>query len=86
MHMRVSMSESSAERVVPLDALQSLHGRDVVFVREGQNYEARAIKLGRRDGHHAEVLDGVSVGDEIVVAQSYLIKADIEKSSAADSD
>ncbi len=84
--VRVSVSESSAERVVPLDALQSLHGRDVVFVREGQNYEARAIKLGRRDGHHAEVLDGVSVGDEIVVAQSYLIKADIEKSSAADSD
>ncbi len=84
--VRVSVSESPVARVVPLDALQSLRGQDVVFIREGENYEARVVKLGRRDGHHAEVLDGVAVGDEVVVAQSYLIKADIEKSSVADSD
>lgn len=84
--VRVSVSEDSVDRVVPLDAIQSLRGQDVVFVKEGENYEARPVKLGRRDGHSAEVLDGVALGDGIVVKQSYLIKADIEKSSVEDSD
>jgi cobalt-zinc-cadmium efflux system membrane fusion protein len=84
--VRVSVSEDAVACVVPLEAIQSLRGHDVVFVHEGENYEARAVKLGRRDGHHAEVLDGVAIGDDIVVEQSYLIKADIEKSSVEDSD
>ncbi len=84
--VRVSVSEDSVDRVVPLDAIQSLRGQDVVFVHEGENYEARPVKLGRRDGRFAEVLDGVALGDDIVVEQSYLIKADIEKSSVEDSD
>jgi cobalt-zinc-cadmium efflux system membrane fusion protein len=84
--VRVSVSEDSVDRVVPLEAIQALRGQDVVFVHEGENYEARPVKLGRRDGHFAEVLDGVALGDDIVVEQSYLIKADIEKSSVEDSD
>lgn len=84
--VRVSVSEDSVARVVPLEAIQSLRGQEAVFVREGETYEARPVKLGRRDGHHAEVLDGVALGDDIVVEQSYLIKADLEKSSVEDSD
>jgi cobalt-zinc-cadmium efflux system membrane fusion protein len=84
--VRVSVSQDAVARVVPLEAIQSLRGQEVVFVREGENYEARPVKLGRRDGHYAEVLDGVAIGDDVVVEQSYLIKADIEKSSVEDSD
>jgi cobalt-zinc-cadmium efflux system membrane fusion protein len=84
--VRVSVSEDAVARVVPLEAIQSLRGQETVFVREGETYEARSVKLGRRDGRHAEVLDGVALGDDIVVEQSYLIKADLEKSSVEDSD
>jgi cobalt-zinc-cadmium efflux system membrane fusion protein len=84
--VRVSVSQDAVARVVPLESIQSLRGQDVVFVHEGENYEARPVKLGRRDGHYAEVLDGVAIGDDIVVEQSYIIKADIEKSSVEDSD
>ena len=84
--VRVSVSEDGVARVVPLEAIQLLRAQEVVFIRDGENYEARPVKLGRRDGHHAEVLDGIEAGDEIVVEQSYLIKADIEKSSVEDSD
>jgi cobalt-zinc-cadmium efflux system membrane fusion protein len=38
--------------------------------------------MGRRDRRSVEILDGVEVGDVVVVGQSYLIKADIEKSGA----
>jgi cobalt-zinc-cadmium efflux system membrane fusion protein len=84
--VRVSVSESSVARAIPLEALQNLRGRDVVFVKEGETYEARVVTVGRRDGHHAEVVDGLKAGEAIVVAQSYLIKADIEKSGVEDAD
>ncbi len=55
----------------------------MVFIRIGEDYEIRPLQLGRRDGTHVEVLGGLAAGDEIVVGQSYLVKADIEKSGAA---
>ncbi|MDZ7669892.1 MAG: efflux RND transporter periplasmic adaptor subunit [Gammaproteobacteria bacterium] len=67
------------------DALQTLDGDTVAFVRTGHTYEARPLELGRSDHERAEVLEGLRPGEEYVVANSYLIKADLEKSSAAHS-
>lgn len=67
---------------VPVSALQKMGASDVVFVQVGDAYEARPLTLGRRNEEHAEVLSGLAVGERIVVEQSYLIKADIEKSGA----
>ena len=41
------------------------------------------VRLGKRDGRQVEVLEGLDAGDAVVVEQSYLIKADIEKAGAA---
>jgi len=80
---RVTVSTDPVELFVPLSALQTFRDRDVVFARVGDDYEARPLDLGRRDGANVEVLDGLRRGDEIVVEQSYLIKADLEKSGAS---
>jgi cobalt-zinc-cadmium efflux system membrane fusion protein len=80
---RVTVSTDPVDLLVPLSALQTFRDGDVVFVRVGDAYEARPLTHGRRDGVNVEVLDGLSPGDEIVVEQSYLIKADIEKSGAS---
>jgi cobalt-zinc-cadmium efflux system membrane fusion protein len=82
----VTVAERAAARVVPLSAIQTLEGRTVVFVRSGDTYAARTVRLGDRDAERAELLDGVDVGEEVVVEQSYLIKADIEKAGAAHED
>jgi cobalt-zinc-cadmium efflux system membrane fusion protein len=58
-----------------------MQGSDVVFVREGEEYYVRPVTLGERDARSVEILDGVAAGEEIVVEQSYLIKANIEKST-----
>jgi cobalt-zinc-cadmium efflux system membrane fusion protein len=79
----VTVSERAADRIVPLSAIQTLEGASVVFVRSGDTYTARPVRLGDRDAERAEVLEGVDLGEEIVVEQSYLIKADIEKAGAA---
>ncbi len=83
---RVTVAVDSVPVAVPLAAVQSLRGRDTVFVREGDTYVARPVTLGRRDSEHAEVREGLRAGEAVVVAESYLIKADLEKSSVEDED
>jgi cobalt-zinc-cadmium efflux system membrane fusion protein len=41
------------------------------------------LELGERDGEWVEVLGGIDPGTPYVVGQSFLIKADIEKSGAS---
>ena len=80
---RITVDQKPASLVVPLSALQTFRDWDVVFVRVGDTYEARPVELGKRDGAQVEILDGLQAGDQVVVEQSYLVKADIEKSGAS---
>lgn len=64
-------------------ALQGFRDFTVVFARVGDTYEVRMLELGRSDGEFVEVLGGLKPGTEYVTAQSYLVKADIEKSGAS---
>ena len=80
---RITVARQPAPLVVPLGALQTLEGREVAFVREGEDYVAHPLELGRRDAHQVQVLSGLAPGDLVVVEQSYLIKADIGKAGAA---
>ncbi len=80
---RVIVSQTEAPFVVPVAALQTFEGETVVFTRAGNIYSPRPVKIGQRDATTAEVLHGLTAGEEIVVEQSYLIKADLEKESAA---
>lgn len=79
----VAVSEREVALAVRESALQRLDDALVVFVREGERYEAHALELGARDGEYAEVLGGLEAGAEYVIEQSFLIKADIEKAGAA---
>jgi cobalt-zinc-cadmium efflux system membrane fusion protein len=68
---------------VPLSALQRFRDFEVVFAQVGETYEVRMLSLGRRDSRSVEVLGGLAPGTVIVTDNSYLIKADIEKSGAS---
>lgn len=80
---RIVVASTPAAVVVPLTALQTLDGRDVVFVREGDTYTARPVTLGARDARQAAISAGLQAGELIVVEQSYTVKADIGKAGAA---
>ncbi|SHH04386.1 membrane fusion protein, cobalt-zinc-cadmium efflux system [Hydrocarboniphaga daqingensis] len=75
------------ETVVPLavkrSGLQSFRDFSAVFEQVGETYEVRMLELGRQDETHAEVLGGIDAGADYVAENSYLIKADIEKSGAS---
>lgn len=80
---RIVVATKPAALVVPLAAVQSMDGKDVVFVRVGDTYTARAITLGARDAGQVEVTDGLKAGEDVVVEQSYVVKADIGKAGAS---
>jgi cobalt-zinc-cadmium efflux system membrane fusion protein len=80
---RITVEELPVGLAVPLSALQQWRDWDVVFIRIGDTYEARPVELGRRDARQVEVLGGIAAGDQVVIEQSYLVKADIDKSGAS---
>lgn len=68
---------------VKLSAIQTIDNRNVVFVRNGEKFEPREVELGQRDQEHAEVLFGLDEGDVYATKNSFVIKAEIAKASAA---
>ena len=82
----VSAEVQVGEHVVPLavrrSALQSFRDFTVVYAKFGDEYEVRMLELGRQAGDWAEVLGGLEPGTIYVTENSYLIKADVEKTGA----
>ena len=80
---RVTVSEFQSALAVEKSALQRFRDFDVVFEQVGDIYEIRPLELGRADATRVEVLAGLEAGARYVTRNSYLIKADIEKSGAS---
>lgn len=80
---RITVDREPVDLMVPLAAVQQFRDWDVVFVRIGDTYEIRPVELGKRDGQRVQILSGIDKGAQVVVEQSYLVKADIEKSGAS---
>ena len=78
---RITVDRAAVGLVVPVTALQTAEDRDVVYVQQGDVYHTRPVKLGRRDAERVEVLEGLKTGEQVVVSQSFLVKADMEKST-----
>ena len=68
---------------VKRNALQSFRDFTVVYAKVGNEYEVRMLELGRIVGNEIEVLSGISIGTEYVTENSYILKADVEKSGAS---
>lgn len=76
-----------SRREVPLavrpDALQRFRDFTVVFAQVGETYEVRMLELGEYTPEWVEVLGGIKPGQPYVTGNSFIIKADIEKSGAS---
>ena len=63
-------------------ALQTWENRTVVFVRNGEKFEARDIEIGERDPQLIEVTFGVLDGEVYAAKNSFIIKAELGKGSS----
>lgn len=59
--------EQQAVTAVPLAAVVSRDGRDIVYVARDRQAFVQPVQLGRRFGEWAEIKDGLAVGDRVVL-------------------
>ena len=79
----IAVEEQEAALVVPKNALQTVGKDQVVFVRTPEGFEKREVALGRSDGEAAEVVFGLDPDEEIAVANTFRLKAELGKAEAS---
>lgn len=79
---RVLLNRRRAALAVPVEALQTLDGENVVFVKEGSAFEARTVSPSLRDEGMIEILSGLAAGDTVAARNSFILKADLGKAEA----
>jgi membrane fusion protein, heavy metal efflux system len=75
-------SVSSGRIVVPEAAVQSVEGRDVIFVRRGEGFQAVRVTVGQRSSGRAEILAGIRPGTIVVTAGAFALKSQLGASEA----
>lgn len=80
--VEIVLEERTVPLAVPSEAIQTIRDWSVVFVKYGNFFEARPLELGENDGKWVEVLQGLSADEQYVAQNSFVVKAEIEKSSA----
>ena len=75
-------NQSTKAMVVREDALQNFRDWEVVFIRVGNDFEARPLELGDKYNGFVEVKSGLKAGQVYAAGNSYLLKAELGKSGA----
>lgn len=70
---------SSTTIVVPEEAVQSVEGRDVVFVRTATGFKSVPVTVGQRSAGRAEIVAGLAAGQSIAARNAFLLKAELGK-------
>ena len=82
----VEVGQDAVTVRIPKAAIQTIAGEKVVFVHTATGFEKREIEIGRSDDNSYEVVSGLKPGEEIAVANSFLLKAELGKAATGDDD
>jgi cobalt-zinc-cadmium efflux system membrane fusion protein len=69
--------------LVPLDSIQRMENSSVVFVEEGDGFEARPVVVGRSNAAAAEIVSGLEPGERYVTKGAFMVKADLVKGAVS---
>jgi cobalt-zinc-cadmium efflux system membrane fusion protein len=67
---------------LPEEAVQSVEGRDVVFVRTATGFQATNVVAGQRSGGRIEIIEGLKSGMTVATRGAFLLKAELGKGEA----
>jgi cobalt-zinc-cadmium efflux system membrane fusion protein len=85
MFVNVDVETASDQREVKVavaaSAIQTVEDKPTVFARVPGGFVAHAVTLGRKDARYVEVVQGIDAGQEYAAANSFVIKAELGKSS-----
>ena len=78
----IQVGQNAVKVLVPRDALQTIGGESVAFVRTREGFERRDVKTGQADDTSFEIVSGLAQGDEVAVSNTFLLKAELGKGEA----
>ncbi len=81
-NVEVISNETEVPVAVLSDAIQSMDGKKVVFVRVGDGFVTQPVQTGRSDEARTEIVSGLKAGTSYAAAGSFVLKAEIGKGSA----
>lgn len=84
--LRVRISPAGAAPtsmiILPEEAVQTVEGREVVFVQTAKGFQATTVVTGQRGGGRIEIVDGLKPGMVVATKGAFLLKAELGKGEA----
>ncbi len=77
-----ALDSTPAAVLVPSDAVHLLEGQRIVFVETASGFVPRVVVLGREGTSHLEIAAGLDAGERVATGNTFLLKAELGKSSA----
>lgn len=78
------VASASSAIVVPEEAIQTVGGRTVVFMRTPQGFKPQPVRVGVRSAGRAEIVSGLQPGSQIATRNAFLLKAELGKGEGED--
>lgn len=77
-------SAAASGFVIPDDAVQTVDGHTIVFLRQGDELRVTPVVVAARGGGRASILSGIKAGDRIATDNAFLLKAELGKGAEED--
>ncbi len=78
----VVTGEAVSGMTVPSEAVQTVEGANVVFVRTATGFRAAPVLVGRQAAGRTEILSGLTASDRVAGSNAFLLKAELAKGEA----
>ena len=75
-------SAPSSSIGIPEEAVQSVEGKDVVFVETAKGFQATNVTIGQRSAGRVEIVAGLKPGAIVATKGAFLLKAELGKGEA----
>lgn len=79
MNAEIALEQTRVKVRVPRSALQLVKNETIVFVRTPEGFAARRVEVGAGDDDAVEIRAGLSPGERIAIANTFVLKADLGK-------
>jgi membrane fusion protein, heavy metal efflux system len=67
---------------LPEEAVQTVEGKNMVFVRGPKGFQATEVVIGERSGGRIEIISGLPAGTVVATKGAFLLKAELGKGEA----
>lgn len=84
---RIEKESDSEAVIVPLQSIQNLEGKEIVFVKTAvDKFEAREVQTGLKSDKEVAVLNGLNPGEEVTVQGAFTLKSELLKDTLGEED